>query len=160
MELFIIPLILVAVGGFLTRMYLADKEGWKSTGKRIQIAVKAHLGSKKDKALPMISHKMTDDDWDAQFKGDKNLTPVEPPKENHYIVSTFFKRSYSGTDWPGWKCKCGASRVEPVLSAFYGGLEGAIRDAKKESERHVQDANRNESVKAQYVARGITGREW
>jgi hypothetical protein len=161
MELFIFLLVVLVVVGVPGVFYLSDREGWNTTFKRLNRVVRASIENKdKDKMLPQISHTMTDDDWDAQFKGDKNLTPVEPPQENHYIVSTYFKRAYDGSDWPGWKCKCGASKVEPVLSAFYGGLESAIKDAKKESEKHVQDANRNDQIKAQYVAKGITGREW
>lgn len=101
--------------------------------------------------LPMLDS----DEWTRQFEG----KPVELPEEKkkHVIVRTDFERTYLG-DWPRWKCKCGVSHREPVLPAY--GLQEAIKDAKKSANQHVKDANKNEEIKDQYKAKGITGREW
>lgn len=155
MEIFILPVVLLVIGGALTKLYLADKAGWHSVGKRIQTAVRAHIGAKKDpnkdKMLPMLDS----DEWTRQFEG----KPAELPesKKAHFIIKTDFERTHLG-DWPRWKCKCGVSQSEPVLPSY--GLQEAIKDAKKKSDRHVAEGNRQEEIKAEYRAKGITGREW
>lgn len=154
MELLILPLTILVLGGLGTGLYLSDRSGWNATAKRLSKVVRANLEFKKDKdkMLPMLDS----DEWTRQFQG----KPAELPeaKKKHYIVKTDFYRTHLG-DWPRWKCKCGQSEHTPVLNNF-GGLPAAIKDAQRDADRHVSQANKQEEIKAQYRAKGITGREW